>query len=504
MPNKILKKTHLRSLQKMGSDNEHIVMLPFMAIGHLIPFLALARQIQRRTNFKITIANTPLNIKYLDSLEPNNLHFAELPFSTPADSGLPSNTENSENLPLDQIGKFCEATTSLETPFRDLLIDITAKEGKPPVCVISDFVFGWANGVAKSVGTVNLCFSTCGAYGSLAYFSMWMNLPQRKADSDEFRVPGFPESYRFHVTQLHQFIRIADGTDVWSKFMQPQIALSLQSAGLLCNTVEEIEPLGLDLLRSYIKIPVWSVGPLLPPEILNSSSEKPSCLSSHRVGKEPGMSTERCLDWLDLNKPCSVVYVSFGSQNSISPAQMMELALGLEKSGKAFIWVIRPPIGFDRKAEFRSEWLPEGFEERISSNKQGLLVRNWAPQLEILSHGSIGAFVSHCGWNSVMESLSQGVPMIGWPLAAEQAYNCKMLVEEMGVSVELGRGLESKISWEEVKKVVEMVMDENGKGGDMRKKAMEFGKMIRESVKEKGSFGRALDDLVRMLLSMRF
>ncbi|WCJ41496.1 UDP-Glycosyltransferase superfamily protein [Euphorbia peplus] len=491
----------------MGSSNEHIVMLPFMAIGHLIPFLALARKIQSKFNFKITIVNTPLNIKYLlhstiGSLEPN-LHFVELPLSIPPDSGLPSNAENCENLPLDLIGKFCEATTSLETPFRNLLNGITTKEGKPPVCVISDFFFGWVNGVAKSVGSVNLCFSTCGAYGSLAYFSTWVNLPHRKVDSDEFKIPGFPDSYRFHISQLHQFIRNADGSDVWSKFMQPQLSLSLQSHGMLCNTVEEVEPLALDLIRKYIKIPIWSVGPLLPPAMLDSSSKKPSSLSSQRVGKEQGISTETCLNWLDLQDTCSVLYISFGSQNSISPAHMMELAKGLEKSGWPFIWVIRPPVGFDRKAEFKAEWLPKGFEERVSSAKQGLLVRNWAPQSEILSHKSTGAFLSHCGWNSVMESLSQGVPMIGWSLAGEQAFNSKMLAEEMGVSVELTRGLESKISWEEVKNVVVMVMDENGKGGEMRKKAMEIGKLIRESVKEKGSSTRVLDDLITMLLSTR-
>ncbi|KAM1049994.1 hypothetical protein TB2_031322 [Malus domestica] len=102
---------------------------------------------------------------------------------------------------------------------------------------------------------------------------------------------------------------------------------------------------------------------------------------------------------------------------------MMELTVGLEEIGKPFVWVIRPPVGFDVKGDFKAEWLPDGFEERMSKRKQGLLVHNWAPQLEILSYKSTGFFVSHCGWNSVMESLSQGVPIVGWPLAAEQAYN---------------------------------------------------------------------------------
>lgn len=186
---------------------------------------------------------------------------------------------------------------------------------------------------------------------------------------------------------------------------------------------------------------------------------------------------------------------------------MMALAKGLEQSGKSFIWVIRPPIGFDLKGEFRSEWLPEGFEERITDQKQGLLVRKWAPQLEILRHKSTAAFLSHCGWNSVMEALSQGVPMIGWPLAAEQSYNAKMMVEEMGVCVELTRGLGSVVEAVEVSKVVELVTDVGGKGGEMKRKAVEIGERMKAAMREegdrKGSSLKAMDDFVAAIVSAR-
>lgn len=275
--------------------------------------------------------------------------------------------------------------------------------------------------------------------------------------------------------------------------------------------MEEIEPLGLDILRDYLKLPVWCIGPLIPTDALKNSSTLDSKVSRQRAGKEMGFSGEKCLEWLDSQGPNSVIYISFGSQNTISATQMMELAVGLEESGKPFVWVIRPPVGFDLKGEFRAEWLPHGFEERMSKRKQGLLVHNWAPQLEILSHKSIGLFVSHCGWNSVMESLSQGVPIVGWPLAAEQAYNSKMLVEEMGVSVELTRGVQSNIGWKEVKEVIDLVMDESGKGGEMRKNAGEIKVKIRRSIrdddgdqgKEKGSSVKAMEDFVAALLSKR-
>ncbi|KAJ6793264.1 Uncharacterized protein M6B38_111850 [Iris pallida] len=112
--------------------------------------------------------------------------------------------------------------------------------------------------------------------------------------------------------------------------------------------------------------------------------------------------------WLDSHESGSVVYVSFGSQNTVLASQMMSLADGLESSGHPFVWVVRPPLGFDLSSEFRPEWLPQGFEERMRASGKGILIRRWAPQLEILSDDSTDAFLSHCRWNSVLESLSRG------------------------------------------------------------------------------------------------
>ncbi|OMP00307.1 UDP-glucuronosyl/UDP-glucosyltransferase [Corchorus capsularis] len=204
----------------MGCEKEEmikIVMLPFMAHGHLIPFLALAKQIHLRTGFNITIANTPLNVEYLRStLGHGNggIHLAELPFNG-ADHGLPPNTENTENLPLHQIGKLLTSSPCLQTPFHGLLLDIIAKQGgKPPLCIISDPFFGWVADVAKSTGILHISFATGGAYGTLAFASFWLNLPHRQSThSDEFSLPGFPERCRFHVSQLHEFMRKADGSD---------------------------------------------------------------------------------------------------------------------------------------------------------------------------------------------------------------------------------------------------------------------------------------------------
>ncbi|KAM7252004.1 hypothetical protein ACFE04_023887 [Oxalis oulophora] len=337
----------------MASNKEHIVMLPFMAHGHLIPFLELARKIHHTSGYTITIACTPLNITYLRSTmagdhrnADNTINLAELHFCS-SDHGLPPNTENTENLTLDEIGHFFYSSTSLRTPVQKLLSDITHSEGKPPLCVISDCFYGWAVDVAKSAGTTSVSFTTGGAYGTLAYTSVWFNLPHRKSEADEFNVLGFPDRCRFHVTMLHRFIRNADGSDIWSRFMQPQLLKSMESSMWLCNTVEEIEPLALDWLRNFINNgrPVWAIGPLLPPEMVTDDDHHHQRRNFKHSAKKPGVSPEDCIKWLDLHSPDSVLYISFGSQNTISPDQMMALADGLEKSSMPFVWVIRPPSG---------------------------------------------------------------------------------------------------------------------------------------------------------------
>ncbi|KAH0676646.1 hypothetical protein KY285_024447 [Solanum tuberosum] len=565
----------------MSDHQEHIVILPYLALGHMIPFIALAKKIQEKTNYKITIVSTPLNVKYLsstiakDSTNSNNISLVSLPYNS-SEHGLPPNTENTEALPLKHMVTIFNSTISLKEPLQKLILEIIEKDGKPPLCIVSDTFMGFASEVARSCGTFNVSFTTAGAYGTAAYVSLWLNLPHLLAIDGVFKMPGFDDSCCFFsVDQLHPFMKLANGDDPWSKVVKSLLLPSFDSIGFLCNSVEDIEPMGVKAIENLTKLPVWCIGPLLPQcmlkksekdsifesrsgkdpifesrngkdpifesrigkdsifesrsgkdsifeprsgkdsifesrsgkdSIFESRSDKISIFES-RIGKEHGLSPEECISWLNEHPERSVLYISFGSQNTISTSQMMALAMGLEESERPFIWVVRPPFGFDIKGEFRSEWLPKGFQERVSKSKKGLLVKSWAPQLQILSHSSTGAFLTHCGWNSVLESLSQGVPIISWPLAGEQAFNSKMLMEEMGVCVELTKWYSSDVDKEYVKKVVETVLGESGKGKEMKEKANKIGMCIRDAVKEEGDFkgssAKSLDDFISTLLCRR-
>ncbi|KAG2671266.1 hypothetical protein I3760_14G125900 [Carya illinoinensis] len=483
----------------MAQRKENIVLFPFMMQGHIIPFLALALHIEQRTNHSITFVNTPLNIKKLRySLPPeSSINLVEIPFCS-SDHGLPPNTENTDTLPYHLVIRLLEASVSLEPAFKKLIQNlIEEQQGRPPLCIIVDIFFGWAANVARELNVFQAIFSGASGCGLAYYYSLWMNLPHRKVDSDEFSLPDFPEASRVHITQLPTNILEADGRDAWSVFQKKNLSGWMKSDGILFNTVEQFDHIGLSYFKNKLGRPAWSIGPVL----LSAKNRSP-------FGKEGGVSPELCIEWLSTKPLNSVLYVSFGSMNTISAKQMMQLATGLEASGKNFIWVVRPPVGFDINSDFNAnEWLPEGFEERIKNSGRGLLVQKWAPQEEILSHKSVCAFLTHCGWNSVLEALSHGVPMIGWPMAAEQFFNVKLLQEQVGVCVELARGKSCEIRHEDIVSKIQLVMNETKEGNEMRRKASQVMKITRNAMKDeegfRGSSIKAMDDFFSAAESKR-
>jgi hypothetical protein len=201
-----------------------------------------------------------------------------------------------------------------------------------------------------------------------------------------------------------------------------------------------------------------------------------------------------------------VVYLCFGSRGTFSIPQLKEIAEGLERSGHRFLWVVKRPIqenhGMNQVANTTGEFelssvLPSGFIER--TKERGLVVRSWAPQVEVLSRESIGGFVSHCGWNSVLEGVVAGVPMIAWPLYAEQHVNRNVMVDDMkiAVAVEQREG-DRFVSGVEVEKRVREVM-ESERGAEIRERSLKFKDMARDALGEFGSSTKALANFVQTM-----
>ncbi|CAN0922783.1 UDP-glucosyltransferase 29, partial [Linum grandiflorum] len=243
----------------------------------------------------------------------------------------------------------------------------------------------------------------------------------------------------------------------------------------LTKTFREIEGKYVDYLSKLYGKRYVPVGPLLHKTPPSASDDKDSSI----------------LKWLDAKQTSSTVFVSFGTECFLPPNLIHEIAHGLELSGVNFVWVMRFPLE-DHKTRPQSpaEALPPGFLDRVG--EKGLVVEGWAPQSAILAHDSIGGFVSHCGWSSVMESMWYGVPIVAMPMQLDQPLNAR-LVEEVGVGVEVKRdGRSGKVDRKEVGKVIrEVVMGEK-----VRRKAEEMS----EVMKKKGDL--EIDDVVRELLQL--
>uniref|UniRef100_A0ACD5Z043 Uncharacterized protein n=1 Tax=Avena sativa TaxID=4498 RepID=A0ACD5Z043_AVESA len=439
---------------------DHVVLFPFMAQGHLAPFRCLAALIRGcRPEARITVVGTTGTADSLRAqFAADGVGVHALAFDTSAGStGSPQ-----------KLIDFFLAAESLRPAFHRFVPDLRRSDPGRDVHVVTDmFLASTADGVAPDdPGVTRSVLLTTGGYGAALYFSLWDSVPLVPDDDECFRLPRFPD-VRVHRSQLTDHLVAADGVDAWSTFIRRQIAAFSRADALLVNTAEKLEPKGLSMLPQWLNnVPVFPVGPLL--RAASSSSPSP---------EDTTTTTSPILSWLDKQPPGSVLYVSFGSQYTISASQTTELAMGLEKSGHRFVWVIRPAA--DVNGGGPSSGMPKGFEERMEAAGRGLVARCWAPQVEVLAHAATGAFLTHCGWNSAQESLAAGVPMVGWPLSAEQFYNAKTMAEEMGVCVELARGAGAVVTGDEVAEAVERVLGETSEvRAAMRRKAADAKEVI--------------------------
>jgi cis-zeatin O-glucosyltransferase len=260
-------------------------------------------------------------------------------------------------------------------------------------------------------------------------------------------------------------------------------------AGVVANTCRAIESEFIDVVAGDPENRgkrVFAVGPMNP--LLNVTAPTAGQSARHE-----------CLDWLDKQPPASVLYVSFGTTSSLRAEQIAELAAALRDSEQRFVWVLRDAdrgvVHEEEAVESRhARFLSEFTEE---TQGIGLVITGWAPQLEILAHGATAAFMSHCGWNSTMESLSHGKPMLAWPMHSDQPLVAELVCKclKAGLLVRPWEQHSAVTPAETIREVIEKVMARD-EGLAVRERAKELMEFIRRSVAEGGSSRKDLDDFV--------
>ncbi|KAJ3686615.1 hypothetical protein LUZ61_015779 [Rhynchospora tenuis] len=425
------------------------------------------------------------------SIESNlPLQFVELKFPS-TEIGLPDGYENLDQLERSHFLTLYEALEQLREPLERYLKD----HNIPPSCIISDRCNPWTTEIARSFCLPRLVF-----HGPSCLFALCDHITSKHKIlhdvtdySEQFVVPDMPLTLRFTKANAPNFFN-APG---WEKIRDDAVEAERTADAIILNTFEELEGQFIELYEKEMGKKVWTVGPLN----LYNKDEYSKSLRGNKRGSEK---QEIVSNWLDSHKPKSVLYVSFGSIARKNSLQLKELGFGLEATDKPFIWVLK-------EAEITPEvdrWLSEDFEKRVQ--QKGLICRGWVPQLAILSHPSVGGFMTHCGWNSILESISLGVPMITWPHFTDQFANEKLVVDVLGLGVSLGT---ETVCWmpaedddtiwvhrDDIKKAVQKLMGEEEEAREMRRKAADMAEKAKMAMDNGGSSYNNITRLIESIM----
>ncbi|GMP84815.1 hypothetical protein CsSME_00038190 [Camellia sinensis var. sinensis] len=337
-----------------------------------------------------------------------------------------------------------------------------------PSCIIGDKYIAWAADTARKLHIPRINFDGMNCFTLLCSHNLHVSkVHESVSESEPFELPGLPDRIELTRSQLPTIFQNLDSSEL-RDFRELLQAADAEAFGVVINSFEELEPRYVEGYRKVKGDKVWCIGPL---SLCNKNN-----LDKAQRGNKAVIDENQCLKWLDEQEPGSVVYACLGSLSRLTAPQLIKLGLGLEASKRPFVWVIRDK---SRASEI-GRWVEEdGFEERTKG--RGLVIRGWAPQVLVLSHRAVGAFLTHCGWNSTLEGVCAGVPMITWPMFKEQFLNEKLVVRvlETGVSVGAQGGgnifgddeCGELVEREAVREAVERVMGERIEGEERRRRA---------------------------------
>eukprot|EP00262_Sarcandra_glabra_P004277 TRINITY_DN1523_c1_g1_i1.p1 TRINITY_DN1523_c1_g1~~TRINITY_DN1523_c1_g1_i1.p1 ORF type:complete len:483 (-),score=63.97 TRINITY_DN1523_c1_g1_i1:254-1702(-) len=478
----------------MGSsvvEKPHAVCIPYPAQGHITPMLKLAKLLHFR-GFHITFVNTQFNHNRLlrstghDSLK----GLDDFRFETIPDGLRPSDQDSTQDIP-----SLCDSTSkNCLVPFRSLVAKLnnSVSSNTPRVSyIVSDGAMSFTLAVAEELGIPEVLFwttSACGFMGYLHYreviergLSPFKDVGYLHNEYLDTRIDWIPGMKNIRLRDLPSFLRTTNPNDIMLNFANNEAQRASKASAIILNTFDALEHEVINAMKSILP-QVYTIGPLSM--LCRAMPNNQLASIESNLWKEE---TE-CLEWLDQKKPNSVIYVNFGSIAVLTTQQLKEFAWGLANSKHLFLWVIRRDLVKGELGILSEEFIKVA-EER------GLL-SGWCPQEQVLAHPSIGGFLTHNGWNSTLESICEGVPMICWPFFAEQQTNCRYACTEWAIGMEI----DSDVKREEIEGLVKELM-EGEKGKEMRNKAIKWKESAVEATKKGGSSHVNMEKLASEVLS---
>lgn len=445
----------------------HILALPYPVQGHISPMLQFCRRLDSK-GVKASLAITKHIINTLNPKSDGHVHL--LTISDGFDDGGFSEAES--------IAAYLASLEATGSHALGDLIEQYAGTDNPITCIVYDSFFPWCLNVAKKYGILGASFftQTCGV--NYVYYLAHHGKLSMPVSSPLIDIPGLPP---LDISDLPSFVGSPESYPDYVELVLKQNSNLHQTDFVLVNTVYELEDKVVDAMAK--ECPLLTIGPTVP-----------SIYVDNRISydREYGLSLYHhdptTTNWLSTKPPRSVVYVSFGSMANLSNEQMEELAWGLKQSDCHFLWVVRAS---------EEGKLPKGFANEVAA--KGLIVR-WSPQLEVLSSEVIGCFFTHCGWNSTLEALAMGVPMIGMPQWTDQPMHAKLVEAVWRVGVRVNVNKEGLVRREEIAGRIIEVME-----GEKRKEFIDNAQMwkglVKTAMSQDGSSDRNIDEFVSKISS---
>ncbi|KAL2498837.1 UDP-glycosyltransferase 85A2 [Abeliophyllum distichum] len=474
----------------METAKPHAVLVPYPSQGHVTPMMRLAKLLHSR-GFYITFVNTEFNHRRLiRSKGPDSVKgLPDFKFETIPDGMPPSDEDATQEVPL-----LCDTTRkTCLLPFKALLSRLNSLPDAPPVtCIISDGVMSFAIRAAEDMGIPEVQFWTASACSFIGYlhYREFLKRGITPFKNDDYLTDGTLDTPIDWITgmkdirlkDIPSFVRTTDPNDIMFDFLGEEAQNCLKAPAIIFNTFDEFEQEALQAVISKFNFPnIYTIGPLpllgrhVPKsqaESLNSSLWKPD---------------SKVFEWLDSRKPESVVYVNYGSVTTMTGTHFQEFAWGLANSKQPFLWIVRPDV-----VKGESAMLPEELLEEIKD--RGLLI-SWCAQDQVLEHPAVGSFLTHCGWNSMVETICAGVPVICWPFFADQQTNCHYSCMKW----EIGMEIDHDVKRDNVAQLVREMMG-GEKGKKMRMKAKEWKKIAQEATDVGGSSYVNFDKFIKEAL----
>ncbi|KAI3837133.1 hypothetical protein MKX03_022182 [Papaver bracteatum] len=476
-------------------EKVHVVCIPYPLQSHISAMMKLAK-ILHFQGFHITFVNTEFNHqRILNTRGPDSLTgLPDFSFETISD-GLPPTDPNAGQDILALVG--ATQKNCLE-PFRNLINKLknsnTCSNVPPVSYIISDACMSFTLHAGKELGIPVISYWAI----SFCFFASFLHYPEfakrglvplrEESITDEYldtAVEWIPGMKDIRIRDLPSSFLITDPNNAMIEFSLQVIGRAYEATAMLFNTFDALEMEVLTAFKSQLSLPpIYTIGPL--PLLLNQISKN----ELQSLGSNMWKEDIKCLKWLDSKEPNSVMYVNFGSTTIITIHQLVEFAWGLANSKHNFLWIVRPDL-----VAGESAMLPPEFVEE--TKERGLLT-SWCPQEDVLNHPSVAGFLTHSGWNSTLESLSSGVPLICWPFHGDQQTNSRYSCKNWGVGTEI----DSAVQRNEVEKLVRQLM-ESEKGREMKNKALEWKKKAEEATSLGGSSYVNINKIVTDILVSR-